>query len=183
LFTSVDDAAADFVKNYNPKSIKKNREYSTSIYGFSINGVSYYTYAYPKKGKIGSSPAQNSAPPNRAEVALAHTHGGYDLNYDSNIFSGKADGTVEGDLATYALLGLDGYVGTPNGSLLHYDAVTNTITTVSTNIPSDPKDPTRLNTVAPTTRGTASPRWNIFDTIVRFFKNLFHDPLKLKLKY
>ena len=44
---------------------------------------------------------------------------------------------------------MDIYVATPNGSLQKYDHKKNEITTIATDIPSDPNDPTRLNNIGP----------------------------------
>ena len=73
----------------------------------------------------------------------------------NNKFSGEtndAEGnkhSSEGDIFVYNLNEVDGYVATPNGSWRKYDYQSGEITVISTEMPSDIKDPNRLNHFPP----------------------------------
>ena len=139
-FKSSDEAAIDFAKLYNDNSIKNNTEYATTIYKVTTSsGEFFYSYSEPNKG------SEAAATPSgtgwiREDVADAHTHGKYLPAYDNNNFSPT-------DTKDNNKKNLIGYLATPNGSLQKYDPETKLTTVVATDIPSDPKDPQRLNNV------------------------------------
>jgi hypothetical protein len=51
------------------------------------------------------------------------------------------------DIGVFNVAKIDGYVATPNGSLQKYNHITGKIATISTNMPSDFNDPTKLNKI------------------------------------
>ncbi|MCK7560235.1 DUF4329 domain-containing protein [Chitinophaga sedimenti] len=73
-------------------------------------------------------------------VADAHTHGAYSEEYESNEFS---DTDTEGNDRDK----IDGYVSTPGGFLLKYSHKSKDVSILSSDLPSDPEDPERQNTV------------------------------------
>ena len=79
--------------------------------------------------------------PNEA-VAGAYTRSSYDPDYLENQFS-------DIDRATADHYGKSFYAATQNGTLMVYDPLTGQERFVSTNMPSDPNDPTRKNNMYP----------------------------------
>jgi RHS repeat-associated protein len=140
LFKTVDDAAKDFAKTYDDNSIANKVEYAATIYKVEgSDGKISYSYSEPNKGTTSHSENSGSGI-TREDVAHIHTHGDYDPKYANNDFS-KTDKDNAKDN------GYPNYVSTPNGSLLKYDPQTQATTTVAKDIPSDPKDPTRVNNI------------------------------------
>ena len=144
VFKTNDEAAIDWAQNVNPKSIQDNLEYGSTLYELEIKGEKYITYVEPAKG----SPAgvytdrESPAPEGKKRTGIIHSHGAYDPRYKNNEFSGSDRSNADRRQA-------DSYVVTPNGSLQRYDVCDKKDSTIKTNIPSDPKDPKRLNEVAP----------------------------------
>ncbi|WP_292015065.1 DUF4329 domain-containing protein [Chryseobacterium sp.] len=165
LFGSMDTAAENFGQQYNGTSINVNQEYGSTIYSSTtiVNGTSITLFAYsvPNVGTTGASVTPSPAPSGNTATGDIHTHAAYDVNYANNIFSGSTTGnnltSTSGDVGDNNRTGLIGYVATPNGSLQKYDPSTGNITTLSTNLPSDPNDPARLNNVSPTPTPSISP--------------------------
>jgi RHS repeat-associated protein len=144
-FKTADAAALDFAKLYNDNSIAKSKEYATVIVKITKDSEVFYTYLKPNEGSTASSKARGLGLSNEGDavtVADAHTHGSYDPKYANNVFS-KTD--TDGNDADK----IDGYVATPSGSLLKYDHTSKKVSTISTNIPSDPNDPQRVNSTNP----------------------------------
>jgi len=135
LFKTKNQAAKDWGKTYNGASIVIQREFGSTIY--TVNENAYYTYT---EANIGSAHGVNSSkPPEGSTIdAYIHSHGNDDVGYDDNKFS-------EADKDFYTKEGVDGYVATPNGSLLQFDVETSTVTVISEDLPSDPSDPDRKN--------------------------------------
>ena len=143
-FKSPDAAAKDFGMTYNSTSIKQGKEIAATIYVVKGGSETYYTYTNPagsSGGNASSSPGK--APAGTTPVAYTHTHGKYEKTYDNNNFS-----PADKDYAKNHKE--NGYVATPNGSLKKYTLKTQKVTTLSTNLPSDPKDPDRKNKIPPT---------------------------------
>jgi LysM repeat protein len=161
LFSSADAAAQNFAELFNDNSIRDNREYGTKIYTVTIGPLKQYSYAIPVVGQLAGITNVQMALlviPARATVTdWAHTHGASTESaletYDDNVFSGTAgtpaipatattpevpavDGT-DGDIGWSEVNNLNGYVATPNGSLIKYDITSKAITTLSTSMPSD----------------------------------------------
>jgi hypothetical protein len=157
LFGSIDAAAENFGQQYNGLSIIINREYGSTIYSVktSVKGVESIQFAYsqPAIGDSGDAVTPSLPPNGTTSVADAHTHSAYDPAYDNNIFSGSKSGnnltSKDGDIGDNNKTGLTGYIATSNGSLQKYDPKSGFISTVSTNLPSDSNDPTRLNNISP----------------------------------
>jgi hypothetical protein len=57
------------------------------------------------------------------------------------------------------------YIATPSGSLQKYDPGTKKTTTIATDIPSDPNDPDRINTVDPGPLPKNEPTYGVWDFI------------------
>jgi hypothetical protein len=141
VFPTVDDAADDFGKEYNGRSIINGIEYGTTI----IQSGDGYTYLEPTTGtKDGITLPTPLGGPDAA-VAGHHTHGNYDPQYKNNDFSEKDKETAREYDRSF-------YVATPDGSLKEYDPKTDSVRTVNTNMPSDPKDPDRKNDIDPVSK-------------------------------
>jgi len=151
LFKTEDEAAHDFGMFYNGQSIKNGKEMTSYTYKVEKNGETFYTYTEASGG--GSDQNITSQPEGVTVVAIDHTHGKYDEGYANNVFSGSPEAPTEpgeaSDIKTAKRDKIDNYVATPNGSLQKYDVKTDKITTIATDLPSDPKDPDRLNKVSP----------------------------------
>ncbi|GIV28853.1 MAG: hypothetical protein KatS3mg027_2667 [Bacteroidia bacterium] len=139
-FNSATEAALNFGKYYGVFSIIENREYSATIYVYmDKDGKTKYTYNNPKRG------TKSGAPPNRVKkregkaVAGIHSHGAYDYRYDNNNFSPDDINFSENE-------GVPEYITTPSGLLKKYDPVTEEVSVISEDLPSDPSDPEKRNT-------------------------------------
>jgi RHS repeat-associated protein len=132
-------AAKDFGKLYNDNSIRQKQEYGSTIYKVIKGGETYYSYTVPETGG-NASVTPSPAPAGTTAVADIHSHGAYEIGYDNNNFSGT-------DASDNRRTGLTGYLTTPDGSLKKYDPKKNFQVTISTDLPSDPKDPNRQNKI------------------------------------
>ncbi len=150
LFKSEQDAALNFGGQFNGKSIKLGVEFAANIYRkVAADGKTYYYYDQPNKGDAASSRSSFGIVEwfkGGRRTATIHSHGEYLPQYDNNEFSPT-------DKENAKSRGGKSYVTTPNGSLKAYDPNTNKPadkgTLIKENLPSDPKDPDRKNTVAP----------------------------------
>jgi RHS repeat-associated protein len=169
FFLTMNAAAGDFGKTYNDNSIRVGQEYGSRIYMITnSDGKSGYTYTVPAVGKGGDGVTPSEAPIGAYITGYAHTHGKYTADHYDNLFSGVINikktedperpvlNTPEENMAVKTKdvgfsneNNLTGYVATPNGSLQKYDPTTGKVSLISTQMPSDPKDLTRLNNVAP----------------------------------
>jgi len=140
-FKSITEAAKDFGKLYNDNSIVEKREYGATIYkATDESGKTYYSYSIPNAAS-GATVNVSDAPEGTARVAIIHSHGnswGKDVTSSDNNFSPT-------DKWFNVNNKVDGYLTTPNGSLKKYDYKNREQSTISTDLPSDPKDPTREN--------------------------------------
>jgi RHS repeat-associated protein len=137
FFRTVTAAVKDFGNYYNGASIIRGTEFGSTIYSIKSNGKSGYTYTEADIGE--NDNVRPSAPlEGKTSVAWAHTHGKYEEGYLNNDFSSS-------DKWYSYNHGIDGYVVTPDGSLKKYDVETTNVSTVSTDMPSDPNDPGRKN--------------------------------------
>jgi RHS repeat-associated protein len=143
LFATKKEAAKDWGKYYNGASIIREKEMASTIYEVRVNGVLVgYSYSKPNEGSAHS--VNPSSPPNYEKVSgTIHSHGNADSDSYNNIFSTKDIQDIEKTKKV-------GYLATPSGSLLQYDPVTNKTTTISKELPSDPKDKERVNNINPT---------------------------------
>jgi hypothetical protein len=129
-------------KTYNDNSIVNKVEYASTLYEVeNRDGTISYSYSEPSGGTTARSVRSGSGI-TRTDVGVLHTHGNYDPRFLNNVFSPQ-------DLQNGNHNGLQIYVATPNGSLLMYDPYQIQTTTIATDIPSDPKDPSRLNNIDP----------------------------------
>lgn len=152
-------AAENFGQYYNGASILEAREYGSAIYSQQTTYSTTYgpliltTYSY-NDAAPGSEAGTNinfDIPNGATLVSEIHAHGestaANPVTYDDNNFS-PTDTSAITDIAK-SIPGYTGYISTPEGSLKEFDPLTGASTTVATNLPSDPDDPGRLNTVAP----------------------------------
>jgi RHS repeat-associated protein len=158
-FPSQHAAASDFGKFYGGGSINSNLEAGSTIYRNS-NGT--YSYGIANVGTSRGVDPSTPVPPGAQGAANIHTHGAYEAGATNNNFSGQRVDLGNGRYAyaddlnrihhDAAYSGHNGgYVVTPDGSLLYYDAKTQTTHTLSTDMPSDPNDPGRKNQNDPRT--------------------------------
>jgi RHS repeat-associated protein len=142
VFKTQQEAAKDWGKYYNGASILNKKEYFSTIYAKTKKGeIVGYSYT---KAKVGEAhKVKLEIDDKKDNVAIIHSHGNDDANYADNEFS-------KGDIDAFEELSMDGYVATPNGSLIEYNNKTNEESVISTDMPSDPKDPDRKNTITPT---------------------------------
>jgi RHS repeat-associated protein len=150
LFSTPDAAAEDFVRRYNQKSFDEKREYLTLIVKEKKDNKLYYTYLEPVPGGDGTTGAfQPSLADYNRSVADAHTHQQWeDASYDPEKKIDWNNRFGEEDMKGNIRLKRDGYVGTPNGSLLKFDYKTKKITLISKDMPYDKnhyKDKKALN--------------------------------------
>ena len=163
FFLSIEKSAVDFGLFYNDNSIREDIEYGSSIYQVrNSNGQLGYTYTIAERGsKHGVTPSC----PNlfRKVVADIHTHGAWSNGeYKDNEFSGIRDkkgnlltsdklqkvDTQNGDIGDSNRTQLTSFLVTPNGSLQSYDPKIGKIKVLSNNMPSDYRDPDRMNSVS-----------------------------------
>lgn len=152
-FKTIAAAAKDFGKLYNDNSIVEKREYGATLYKATKDGKTYYSYSIPNAAS-GASVKPSEAPAGTTPVADIHSHGnawGAGTAYSDNNFSNT-------DQWSNINKKMDGYLTTPNGSLKKYDYKVRQQTTISTDLPSDPKDVTRQNNVDPTTLPKDEPK-------------------------
>ena len=108
LFSTMDEAAIDWGKNNNFKSILNNTEYNSNIFEINIDNNSWYVYTSPKAGTASTS-SPFPIPENSKRIAIIHSHGGFDTKYKNNFFS-----KVDRNYSNYYRIKT--YVVTPNGS-------------------------------------------------------------------
>jgi len=142
-FKTIIAAAKDFGKLYNDNSIRENQEYGATIYkATDKSGNAYYSYSVPNTG--GSASVEVSkAPDGTTPVADIHSHGASTgVPYSDNNFSST-------DKQSNKSANNTGYLTTPDGSLKKYEPKADKTTVISTDLPSDPKDPGRKNSNTP----------------------------------
>ncbi len=140
-YNSIDEAAIDFVLQYNKISISLWCEYDTCIDSVDVNGVTMYTLG---EAKISPKRCDENGRPkyegDGAEldftentVAYVHTHAQY---YDTlnDVFS-QADLNIANNHSVYA------YVGVPIGDILKYNSQSGEISTISNEAPFDMNHP------------------------------------------
>jgi RHS repeat-associated protein len=162
-FKTMDAAAIDFAQLYMDNSIANSKEFATYIVEVKEGTTVFYTYLKPNEGSEAFSIPKGLGLSNEGDaktVARAHTHGSYDPKYANNKFSPD-------DLKNAKSHEVDSYVATPNGSLQKFDNSTGMITSISTNISSDPADPARLNTIDPSVLPKNEATYGAWDWIKR----------------
>lgn len=142
-FKTKREAAKDWGKYYNGASIVRGNEMSSTIYKTGSGKSTVYIYTEAIEGKKSRTKSGGSGAPNGTEkAAIIHSHGDYDEKYENNKFSTK-------DKQNSYDQKVNSYVATPNGTLQEYNPYTTEVTVVSTDLPSDPKDPDRKNDIKP----------------------------------
>lgn len=138
FFKTKDEAAKDFGKLYNDNSIADDKEYGASLYTMTDkSGNKGFSYTVPKRGEAHS--VKPSKPKSGNSEGTVHTHGADNPGYNDNSLSPQ-------DIKHANSIGQPVYAATPNGSLQKYDPATSVTQQISASMPSDPNDPTRLNT-------------------------------------
>lgn len=147
FFITEEQAAIDFAKIYNPKSIKENAEYGAYIYSFigiaEIDGkakiTTFYSYGTPVKGEEKSiSVASFSEVPYKdaKKIAIIHTHGRYSKECGDENFPGI-------DVDSTRIANLDRiYLATPGGYLKVINVKSLSVKKIA-NIPFDYKSPAK----------------------------------------
>ena len=147
LFQTIRQAAIDWGYYYNGESILMRRELGSEIYEVKGDDGKTLGYSYTKAAR-GTEHGVTPSKTTERVVANIHSHGQYNNEvfywlgrkymYGDNNFSKQDKNDNKED-------GITGYLTTPNGSLLEYNPYTGEIIVISTDMPSDPKDPSREN--------------------------------------
>jgi RHS repeat-associated protein len=176
LFRTQQEAATDWGKYYNGTSILRGREFGSTIYVINVDGERRYSYSVAAEGgKDGV--VESPAPNGRHGVSIVHSHGQYSTEWINEHGDGNNQFSLDPDIKIYNKRKIDGYVATPNGSLLRYNFEKRRVDKepVTTQLPSDPKDPSRKNNIAPT--DVPKEQYQQFqegmNRIVDFFKGIF----------
>ncbi len=138
-FKSAEASFLNYATIYGKMSIQEKREYGTMIYKYTDKHTkeTVYTYNVPRRGSKTQVMARGSnlwTFWRGKRVAGAHSHGAYDVKYESNVFS-------ETDIEGAEESRRDEYLSTPSGKGLLYEYKSKTESEISTNLPSDPADP------------------------------------------
>jgi len=148
-YTSTDELGLEWARTYNAASIVENREHHSFIFITKVGGQSVFSYTEPTAGDVSQSGGAFKNSGAKHLIGDIHTHGGYDPNYQNDIFSmefTKGGVTYPGDIDNYIDLNFNvAYLATPNGSFQKYMASLG-IATLRTDLPSDPKDPVPAKT-------------------------------------
>ena len=170
LFKTKQEAAKDWGMYYNGASIIQKTEKASVIY--EVQGKGDVRYSYTEAVDLGTHKGRMKLVSEEKNVATIHSHGNYDgkiVDSKGNVSLVKDNEFSSADKANNKQHNLTGYLATPNGSLLEYEPSTGNIKTISTNMPSDPKDPSRLNKVEPVDN-TQSFSSQILDFVRKLFK-------------
>ena len=170
LFKTPREAAKDWGMYYNGASIIRKREMASLIY--KVEDGEKVKYAYTKATVLDSHKGKISNSSDKENVATIHSHGEYTGNItdaEGNKFIVKDNEFSKTDKRTNEKAGLVGYLATPNGSLLEHNPDKKQVETISKDLPSDPKDPSRLNKVTPIDN-TRSLFVKFMDKIIDIFK-------------
>jgi RHS repeat-associated protein len=110
-YKSPDRAGVQAIRDFNPVSIQRNREYGGSICRLP-NGSC--TYTAPEIGTDHNIPqGYPSCPAGTTNAGQYHTHGAYKPNYKGEVFSGNDQTLSDHE-------GVPSYLGTPSGNILKY---------------------------------------------------------------
>ena len=141
LFKTKRAAAKDWGMYYNGASIIRKREMGSSIYEVKQKGkLKGYSYSAANEGEHSVS---ISLPPNGERfVGSIHSHGDADAEHINNKFS-------KADIKYIEKTEENGYLATPSGDLLEYNPYSKKTSIVTSDLPSDPKDPKRKNNINP----------------------------------
>ena len=141
LFKTKRAAAKDWGMYYNGASIIRKREMGSSIYEVKQKGkLKGYSYSAANEGEHSVS---ISLPPNGERFVVSiHSHGDADAEHINNKFS-------KADIKYIEKTKENGYLATPSGDLLEYNPYSKKTSIVTSDLPSDPKDPKRKNNINP----------------------------------
>ncbi len=170
---TLDEAAINFVSQYNGLSIRMKGEIGTNFYSKVVNNETVYSYTLPvgspNNAIVDPNAGPDQIPDDATKVGNGHTHM-HDVNrveYDENgkIIYDESNNFSEQDLYVADEMKAESndiqaiYVGTPNGKALRYTPSGNTgesrskdIKAVSRDMPRDPSSKTNTqNKVSPNT--------------------------------
>ena len=178
LFKTKREAALDWGMYYNGYSIIRGREMGSSIYEVTENGK-IVGYSYSPAAVFQEHQAGFSLPSEgQKTIATIHSHGDYTgqiEGHDGKIYPVHDNKFSSTDKKINNKYGLTGYLATPNGSLLEHNPQTGEVSVLSTDLPSDPVDPTRLNNIKPTLKPYEP---SFMAQIIDWFKELFNNKNK-----
>lgn len=133
-FKSMDDAAKDFAKTTNGKSIEEDLEYGSYIYSWQETKKifwfipitkTYYSYTEPftdnMEAHIRFYPNNPPIPKNTIFVAMAHTHGAWKENPNDKNNIDWNDIFSDDDMDAAILSGYPLYLASPDGRLQVFD--------------------------------------------------------------
>ena len=141
LFKTKRAAAKDWGMYYNGASIIRKREMGSSIYEVKQKGkLKGYSYSAANEGE--HSVSINLPPNGERFVGSIHSHGDADAEHINNKFS-------KADIKYIEKTKENGYLATPSGDLLEYNPYSKKTSIVTSDLPSDPKDPKRKNNINP----------------------------------
>ena len=154
LFETQRKAALDWGMYYNGASIIRKQEMGSSIYEVKKDGIlvgySYSPAIIGEKHRTSFSPAPNGY----KMIATIHSHGNYDgvIIENGRRYEIKDNEFSLADKNYNKSLNMIGFLATPNGSLLEHNPSSDVTVIISTQLPSDPQDPSRKNVITPTNR-------------------------------
>ena len=141
LFKTKRAAAKDWGMYYNGASIIRKREMGSSIYEVKQKGkLKGYSYSAANEGE--HSVSISLSPNGERFVGSIHSHGDADAEHINNKFS-------KADIKYIEKTKENGYLATPSGDLLEYNPYSKKTSIVTSDLPSDPKDPKRKNNINP----------------------------------
>ncbi|WP_308604866.1 DUF4329 domain-containing protein [uncultured Fibrobacter sp.] len=125
LYASPDEAAREWSKVHNDESVRLNRELATYIYKdhFGNYFVAPHHLIATESGFLISDLndiAQRDGCSLKDVVAIAHTHGNEDPDYEPEFFS-ETEEDGNGDVALSQALGIPIFLMTPQGNFMKYD--------------------------------------------------------------
>ena len=180
FFRSADEAAKDFGLYYNDNSIRENREFGSTIFKIvNSKGEKGYTYTIANVGS-NKSVIVSDSPFGFEKVATIHTHAAYDENSYNNVFSGIRDDNknllsrserakqTRYDIGNANIKKIDSYLVSPNGRLQKYEPKNNKISIISDDMPSDFRDPDRLNNI-----DTKEKNSSTMEDLLRMIKKIY----------
>jgi RHS repeat-associated protein len=176
IFKTPVEAAHDFGLCYNGKSIIENREYGSSIYIITDknNKLIGFSYTVPTRGSEGEVVVSPS-PDGTKTIADVHSHATY-TGYGSDDFS-KQD--KKNDIKN----NIEGFLTTPSGYLKQYNLPFGNkklgkTSDISTDLPSDSKDPNRVNKIEPSKEQSIDPSQSSFTTLYEKLMKVVEEFLK-----
>lgn len=124
-FEAQHNAGRNVLNSINPTSVRQNREFGGWVYRSPDGSFAATTPVRGQQASVDIGDPRTSVPAGTVATASYHTHGGPDPRFDNENFSPQ-------DIAVDNAQGVDGYLGTPAGSLQFHDRRAGTITRIGT---------------------------------------------------